>query len=307
MTKEYDLPPSQQTARAALESIGLSLDALDIEPLHASYSNYTHRISGHDAFGELHQIVMRRYKVFGDYDRGAKARREFAVLHELFKQQVPAPTPLFLDDSGDILEIPGLLMDFVEGRQEETPADEAAYGAELARTLARIHQIPCAEFQKGVLLEGDSELTWFLRAGEPPEPMLAHPLGARIWETCDRLYDEPEPVTPRLVHVDFWSGNILWKDAKISAVLDWEEAACGDPGSDVGYALLDLIMLGLNDAADVFLETYSQAVGGQPPNLALWQLAAAARALYQGDDYYSTPARAARFSAFLDSAFARAG
>lgn len=38
-----------------------------------------------------------------------------------------------------------------------------------------------------------------------------------------------------LVHLDDWRGNVLWDRGQTTAVVDWEEAACGDPVVDVAY------------------------------------------------------------------------
>src|SRR5690606_1157569 len=44
---------------------------------------------------------------------------------------------------------------------------------------------------------------------------------------------------PSVLHGDFWPGNVLWRDGRIAAVLDWEDAAVGDPLSDLAAARLE--------------------------------------------------------------------
>jgi aminoglycoside phosphotransferase (APT) family kinase protein len=39
-----------------------------------------------------------------------------------------------------------------------------------------------------------------------------------------------------LLHGDFWPGNALWRDGALVAILDWEDAAIGDPLADVANA-----------------------------------------------------------------------
>jgi aminoglycoside phosphotransferase (APT) family kinase protein len=81
------------------------------------------------------------------------------------------------------------------------------------------------------------------------------------------------------MHSDYWPGNLLWQGDQISAVVDWEEAACGDPGYDVAYAEMHLHLLGLETAAQAFLEAYEREAGQRVEYLGFWELAAAVRPL----------------------------
>ena len=80
------------------------------------------------------------------------------------------------------------------------------------------------------------------------------------------------------LHMDFWPGNILWVDGRISAVLDWDASAYGDPAIDVGNFRMEMHLRGIKGAADPFLEYY-QALSGPVRNLGFWELACAARPL----------------------------
>ena len=42
------------------------------------------------------------------------------------------------------------------------------------------------------------------------------------------------------MHGDYWPGNILWKQKKITGIVDWEYAAIGDPFSDLAVTSLEL-------------------------------------------------------------------
>ena len=80
------------------------------------------------------------------------------------------------------------------------------------------------------------------------------------------------------LHMDYWPGNVLWLDGRVSAVLDWDAAAYGDPALDVGYFRMNMYLRGIKEAADVFLEHY-EAARGPVRNLGFWELACAARPL----------------------------
>ena len=129
------------------------------------------------------------------------------------------------------------------------------------------------------LLDGNSEAIWFAHADVPEEGLAAHEDGPMIWRLVRELRQHLRPVPARLVHVDYWPGNILWQGDQISAVLDWEEASCGDPGYDVAYAYMHIQLLGLESAAKAFLKVYEEEAGHQVENLGFWELAAAVRAM----------------------------
>ncbi len=78
--------------------------------------------------------------------------------------------------------------------------------------------------------------------------------------------------------MDYWPGNVLWVDSRVSAVLDWDAAGYGDPALDVGYFRMNMYLRGIKAAADVFLEHY-EAARGPVVNLGFWELASAARPL----------------------------
>jgi aminoglycoside phosphotransferase (APT) family kinase protein len=109
-----------------------------------------------------------------------------------------------------------------------------------------------------------------------------------------------------LVHIDYWSGNILWDQGRIAAVVDWEEAAHGDPGIDVAYCRMDMFLSGLGPVADEFLEAYEAEAGRSVANLELWELAAAARPMFHADGWISGSPGKERFHRFIAQAMARA-
>lgn len=75
--------PTEETMQALLQEIAPGSALLAIGPLPGSYSNFTHLIEARSADGSDFRLVVRRYKVFGNYDRGEKARREFKTFELL--------------------------------------------------------------------------------------------------------------------------------------------------------------------------------------------------------------------------------
>lgn len=279
---------SEQTARNLRDIILPKSTLISITPADGSFSNYTHILSARSRDGELDRVVVRRYKVFGDYDRGEKARREFNTFRLLNQYKIPAPEALFLDEKGDVLGIPGIVTRFVDGKliMDTHPSDPLNWARKLARTLARIHSIPCGKVELSYLLDGNAEVAWVVKFDSPPPYMQAYLGGVEIWQLMCDQYPKLETDTPVLLHIDYWTGNILWHENEISAVIDWEEAAYGDPAVDVAYARMNILLMGLPDAADEFLRVYELETGRALKNMAFWELAASVRPMIDPEDWH---------------------
>lgn len=299
--------PTEETMHALLQEIAPGSTLLAIGSLPGSYSNFTHLVEARLADGSDFRLVVRRYKVFGNYDRDEKARREFKAFELLQQNGTPSPRPLYLDEAGTVLGTPGIVTSYVPGTQIESPADPVSWARALAAMLARIHAIPCDTAARRFLLAADSEATWFLRSGVVPDYMQAHPDGGAVWQMVRDLSPHRQPVQPTLVHIDYWPGNVLWDRGQITAIVDWEEAAYGDPAIDVAYCRMEMFLSGLGHVADEFLDIYETEVGRRVANLGFWELAAAARPMFNPEGWITESPAREEFRSFIANARRRVG
>lgn len=293
--------PSNQTVQAILVEIMPGYLDFQVQALAGSYSNQTHLVIVKLAGGIERKIVVRRYNA-DNGDCEGKARREFATLKLLLGQPVPVPKPIYLDAAGELLAPAGIVTEFVPGNMivvAKDPADWVARIEQVAQLLAQIHQTPYDAETQAVMKDANKEATWFLKQGSAPEFMKRHPDGEMIWETLNELMPKRQIGPPGLIHLDYWSGNILWEAGRISAVVDWEEASYGEPGVDVAYCLMELYLFGLDAAADRFLQAYEHTAGSKVTNLGLWELAAAARPMTDLEGWMTQPGMVERFRAFI--------
>jgi aminoglycoside phosphotransferase (APT) family kinase protein len=93
-----------------------------------------------------------------------------------------------------------------------------------------------------------------------------------------RLVDTAYVDTPNLLHGDFWPENLIWHEGVVVAILDWEDAALGDPLSDVACCRLELRYKFGKAGSQRFTQAYAGHRVLDHERLALWQVYVAAAA-----------------------------
>lgn len=91
--------------------------------------------------------------------------------------------------------------------------------------------------------------------------------------------------TPTLLHGDYWPGNLLWRGNEIVALLDWEDAALGDPLSDLAAARVELCCAKDEAVAARFTDHHLKLTGLDAEDLHVWDLYVSGAALATMDDW----------------------
>ena len=164
------------------------------------------------------------------------------------------------------------------------PAVETGIGT-MADTILAIHRtgtdsLPALPLRTDPL----PELLDYLPAEEEWRPARAH---------LSRMENTGFTGTPVLLHGDFWPENLIWQNGRIAAVLDWEDAALGDPLSDVACTCLELRYVFGDRGATRFREAYGRSVPLDPRRFALWQIYVAAAAQHFMGNWGLAPKREA--------------
>lgn len=218
--------------------------------------------------GNGQQLVLRRHGPWW-IDRNPRvAIKERAVLELLGSQNLPVPRPLWAEESG-VFRGPSIVLEWVEGDDLLVPADPLEASRKLAVTLAAIHAVEPDRDTSNLLMAQTS------MDGERPEGYSDHPLASAVDAKLNTL--EPAHRGTTIVHSDYWPGNTIWRNGDLAAVIDWEEAMLGDPMNDVAYCALDLRYLGLDHAADHFIDEYRRVSGHSLGTLEYWTLFALSR------------------------------
>jgi aminoglycoside phosphotransferase (APT) family kinase protein len=219
---------------------------------------------------EARDVVVRIYRDWHG-DAAEATRRMHAVLSAVAAVSPRAPRPILADAAGEIVGEPLIVMTFLPGAPQPPLGHDEIWAEELASAMVEVHATPLER------LPGD-----FPRQGTAAE-RLAHIL-ERGAEVRDELWDviasaltpiaaSVQTNPPTLIHGDFWFGNTIWEQGRLTGIIDWDDARIADPAQDVAGARNDLALLSGARAADAFLARY-EATRGPLRELAFWDLLA---------------------------------
>ncbi|MCB9677066.1 MAG: phosphotransferase [Alphaproteobacteria bacterium] len=242
-------------------------------------------------------VVRRPYAA----DPGERAARVAALEHGLLAALntagIPVARPLGLDLSNAILPSAYLVVAFVPGTTE-VPAErlDTALDA-MAALLASLHALDPGAPGFAALPAREDPVAGALTYLPPGYDGLEAALRRRTYAGRN---------APAVLHGDFWPGNLLWHDGRIAALLDWEDAAVGDPLCDLATSRVELASAYGFEAADRFTAAYLARHPLDVSDLPVWEAFVAGAALrFMGD--WGLPAevearRRAATTAFVENA-----
>ncbi|REK71844.1 phosphotransferase family protein [Paenibacillus paeoniae] len=226
--------------------------------------------------GAISRYVVRQHGE-ADLQRDPDiARHEFELVQQLERHGVAVAEPVLYDQSCDILPSPYMVAAFIEGCAELQPQQAVHYAEQLGDELANIHRVAISRAELPFLTDMYAAVADKLRSTpDRPDDSLSEGV---IREALNKAWPSLQRNEGAILHGDYWPGNVLWKDGAIAAVIDWEDAAWGDPLSDVSNARLELLWSYGEEAMEAFTRQYRTDM----PNLAYqslpyWDLCAALR------------------------------
>lgn len=200
--------------------------------------------------GQRRYLVLRRWMPAGEewtaWTRSA-VEAEAGVLEGLAGCGIPAPRLVATTQGDGAGGQPALLMTREPGALQLAPTDPVRWAVEMAGMLTRIHAVgvPARPWESWVDFETTEAPRWTRRVDVWRAAMDAARAGPRDgW--C-------------FLHGDYQHFNLLWRRDRLSAVVDWVNAAHGPPDFDVGHCRLNLAVLFSAELAERFLEAYERA------------------------------------------------
>lgn len=223
-----------------------------------------------DHQGASQDVVVRIYREY-EHDAVEAVRREFAALTAVSSAGVLAPRPNLADPNGKITGEPLIVMSFIPGAPLPPGPDGDPWTEQMADGLVAVHATPLgqlpAEFRRG---EAPDERVARMIA-KPPD--MADELWERVVAVLPRATATVTTNAPTLIHGDFWFGNTIWLNGRLTGIIDWDGARIADPALDVAIARNDIVVFSGPRMADLFLQRYERA-RGPLRSLVFWDLVA---------------------------------
>jgi aminoglycoside phosphotransferase (APT) family kinase protein len=255
-----------------------------------------------------HALVLRTDSPSGVAVSLSRAQ-EFKVLRAAFDAGVKVPEPLWLCEDPEVLGRPFYLMRRAQGvalgsrivKDTTLGGDRRKLVEQLGAEMARIHSIkpPREDIDFLDMPEGNPAF-YTVQRNRAYLDQLGTPRPALEWglRWCERHAPESNEIV--LVHQDFRTGNYMIDEEGLTAVLDWEFAAWGDPMSDLGWFCARCWRFGRDEleaggigAREDFYRGYTEASGREVDDKAVryWEVIAHIRwaviALQQGARHVS--------------------
>lgn len=206
-------------------------------------SNLTYRV----CLDRRPDVVLRLQRdvgIFQPYD----VLREARVLRCLASGPIPVPAVLLEEPDRAVLGAPFFVMEYVEGRHfgELQPAQIPAAFDQYITAVAAIHEAGWQGLGLGFLCpSGGSHVREDLAAVGIRSRLFGCEEGPLVARLSAQLREVPPELPPSLVQGDINVYNYLYRDGRLVAVVDWEQAGIGDRRLDLGLiACLSMLKLG---------------------------------------------------------------
>ncbi len=250
-----DVVPSTGALEEVRRLAGSSAVIVDVTRLKGGQHAETWRV---DTDGPAFSVVVRQFPI-----ADSAACREQRVLRAIDGLGGLAPVLLGGDLDGQWSEHPTSLISWLDGESDITPSDRETWARQLGRALAVVHGV-ASERLVDLPSVFDARGAWAELNG---------PLAPEVRARWSQIIGSPEVLT----HSDYWSGNVVWRDGRLTGIVDWSGAARGPRGFDLAWCRLDLVLLFDERSADVFLAGYEAAIGQTLGDVVLWDGWAVAR------------------------------
>ena len=245
---------------------------LEFELIAGGHSNLTYRFV--DQNGRA--LVLRRPPLGHILESAHDMSREHRIISAVGNSNVPVPRTYALCEDKSINDQPFYVMEFIEGIVPHTPevleqlSDEErrSFGLHVIEVLADLHTTDIDAIGLGQLAKKEDYL------GRQLKRWTQQWLATKTDEIPDMdrslelLHEkQPDQIGATIVHGDYRVGNMLIKDGKMSALLDWELCTLGDPLADVGYLLNTWA-----EPGDPSSDTAPTGIGGFPTRQELCEI-----------------------------------
>lgn len=213
------------------------------------------------ANGQIMRLVVRQHGTNDLLRNPNVGTDEYTLLNILHTAGLPVPKPYFADSSGTFLPSPYVVLEYIVGEAAPSSTDIAATIGKMAQTLAHIHRVVVPRQSVPFLPHYNDDVAWSIYH---PSPTLAElPEHERLLATVQSVHPLLSANAETVLHGDYWVNNLVWLGDDLVGVVDWEDAAYGDPVADLAIARLEMLWALGAEAMQQFTALYQ----AEQPNL----------------------------------------
>lgn len=181
---------------------------------------------------------------------------EFQTLTAVHAAGLPVPRPLWLDADGALLGRPGYVMERIDGRspnaamyssgvlaevtveqRKEMMLAAAAFHGRLRAAALGPEQVPHLVERGRGRTPIERELSWWMEearlVASPDDPRLAYVTSLHDWMVAN----QPAARPATLVHGDAQIANLMYRDGRFVAAIDWELSYLGHNEADLALVV----------------------------------------------------------------------
>ena len=259
---------------------GVSLKA--VRQLTGGVSAKVYCLELQESDGQNRRVVLR---IHGNLSSRLIAKKEFELLSELYSTGLPVPKPLYFSEKNELFDSPYLILSFVEGSTNYPDTNPDSYIDRMAQTLVLIHRF------------GTGSLPVLPTRLDPMEEILDFLPDGQEWleikDFLTKIGTAEFKGKVRLLHGDYWPANLIISGSEVAAIIDWEDAAIGDPLSDIATACLELRHIYGKSGLMRFKNAYDSYERLDEKRLALWLIYVASAAQNFMSDWELEPSQEA--------------
>jgi aminoglycoside phosphotransferase (APT) family kinase protein len=218
-----------------LVRIGTPAEVASLAPFGDGHSGVTYRVDLRGDMGE--QAAVLRLSAAGARIAGpADIGRQGRIMAALGAAGAAVPPVLACDSNPAVDGRAFCLTALVEGTTWEEAAASSSHVDVARAAIDALHSVQRVPVQSTGIGDEDpatpeSDLARWSGLLQRGAPELQATSASLVDALAARL---PDPAPPVLVHGDYHYGNLIFRDGKVAAIVDWEIAQLGDPLLDVG-------------------------------------------------------------------------